>query len=130
MSLRRPLQALAFEEFLREEHTSGVVVVAGRRPGSVHDDGGHRPIALAGWVVLDVDRWWDDVRRWTGEPSAVNGVCRALHPCAPALLHSASQPRPLPAQGGSNRSQRRRALAVHAHAPSDTRPPSQSARSS
>ena len=88
MSLRRPLQALAFEEFLREEHTSGVVVVAERRPGSAHDDGGQRPIALAGWVVLDVDRWWDDVRRWTGEPDAVNGVWRTLHPCAPAPLHS------------------------------------------
>jgi len=83
ISPRRPLQALAFEEFLREEHTSGVVVVAERMPGSVHDDGGQRPIALAGWVVLDVDRWWDDVRRWTGESSAVNGVCHTLHPCIP-----------------------------------------------
>jgi hypothetical protein len=128
MSLRRPLQALAFEEFLREEHTSGVVVVAERRPGSVHDDGGQRPIALAGWVVLDVDRWWDDVRRWTGEPSAVNGVCRTLHPCAPVPLHSCTLlPTSPPTCAGR---QRRRTLAVHAHAPSDTRPPSQSERSS
>ena len=107
MSPRRPLQALAFEEFLREEHTSGVVVVAERMPGSVQDDGGQRPIALAGWVVLDVDRWWDDVRRWTGEPSAVNGVCHPLQPRAPCTptpctLHPTLAPPP--SQGGTPRS--------------------------
>jgi len=111
LSDRRPLQALVFEEFLREEHTSGVVVVTERMPGSVHlrDDGGQRPIALAGWVVLDVDRWWEDVRRWTGEPEAVNGGCHTPHPCT---LHPNRAP--LLRREEPNG---RRALARHARAP-------------
>jgi len=115
LSDRRPLQALMFEEFLREEHTSGVVVVAERMPGSVHDDGGQRPIALAGWVVLDVDRWWADVRRWTGEPEAVNGVCHTLHPCTlhPNLAPHLRREEPNGALQRLTRAPSRRARVLH-----------------
>lgn len=70
---RRPLQALAFEDFLHEQHRAGVVLLRTERSTElVPDDGGARPIGVSGWTVLDVQSWWEQVRRWTGEGAAFN----------------------------------------------------------